>query len=161
MKIEFPLLSILSIGYLLCVLLLFGFQSDVELYSWEIEVSVSPDEIRVMVDPVFVVWSKCNMPFSLWIMRGKHALALGNVIVMREAERDEPLINFGLQHEYNHVLQQRVLGFLTPLGYLFLNMEGEPYYSTAPDIEKNSAAMWKPPLLWVDQWHFLAVCIDS
>lgn len=155
MHIEFPLLSILSVGLLLFFALQGG---DVELYSWEVGFSVFPDEVRVTVDPVFLVWNTADTPLSAWALKGKYGFTLGNVITFRNNYRNHALISLALQHEAIHVCQQRALGLWTPLGYLFgLNIEGEPYYSIAPDFKKNLIAMWKPPISWINQWSFISI----
>lgn len=147
MRFEFPLLSILSV----CVLLFFGLQGDVELYSWEVGVSVSHDEVRVMVDPVWVVWSDklaCN------------GFAFGNVIGAYAPFRDtwrEPVL---LDHEYRHVRQLRALSLWAyPLSF-FLNIEGGSHTLPGWDgLAMCNSRMWLPPPSWIDQWRFLSVTL--
>ena len=53
MKIEFPLLSILSVAFLL----FFAFQGgQVELCSLDVNFSADNEHFTVTVDPTFVIW---------------------------------------------------------------------------------------------------------
>jgi len=153
MRIEFPLLSILS----LAVLLFFGLQGDVELYSWEVGFSVSPNEMRATVDPVFAVW----IPQSLIHTVGYNAFMYGNVMVFNSQQRGTLHGNWSIAHESNHVEQTYALGWLLWPARFFVNIE--PPKSIPPDwndLSQPDRTMWLPPPAWNDQWHFFSFLAD-
>jgi len=154
MRIEFPLLSILS----LAVLLFFGLQGDVELYSWEVGISVCSDEVRVTVDPTWVAWTDA----SIVQYQGHSGVCVGNVVALPIEFRDTQLGDLLLWHETNHVLQNRAFGLLALPLSLFLNIEGRPFYDegSAGDLswlQHCNNSMWLPPPFWIDQWHFISL----
>jgi len=148
MDVRFPLLSIASLAFLL----FFGLQGDVELYSWEVGISIAPDEVKVMVDPVWVVWIDTEYIYSF----GCNAMVYGNVMVVDEEfcdyAFDDPRPN-PLRYEYIHIKQFRALGwFLWPMKYI-VNIE--------PPSGGSLADMWLPPDWWVDRWRFVAIIHDK
>jgi len=154
MHIEFSLLSILSV----CVLLLFGLQGDVELYSWEVGCSVSLNEVRVTVDPVFAVWA----PQSLIHTIGYNAFAYGNAIVLNAQQQGSSHGDWSLAHESNHIEQFYALGWFMWPARFFVNIE--PPKSITPDwndLSQPDRTMWLPPDWWVDQWHFVTIVDDK
>jgi len=150
MKIEFPLLSIFSV----CVLLFFGLQGDVEFYSWELGFSFSPNEIRLTVDPVWVVWTDSPVMRDLETA----AFSFGNCIVVSETYPYREKTPAILRYEHRHIRQFQALGLGIYPASLILNVRGEPYYSQGIDVlESCYRAMWLPPASWPAFWHFLTV----
>jgi len=157
MRIEFPLLSILS----LAVLLFFGLQGDVELYSWEVGANITPDEVRVTVDPTIAIWVD-----SLYDTTSHCGYSLGGIMVMDARYRQTEQGNHLTQHEFNHARQQRALGLWFIPASFFLNLEGEPYYLQGRPYDERfkflarcNARMWQPPFEWPNQWGFLTLAI--
>jgi len=157
MRIEFGLLSIIS----LCVLLFFGFQGDVELYGWEVGFSVSSSEVKVVINPAWVVWTKA----SIIQYQGHSGMCIGNVVAVPAEFRGTHLGSLLVWHETNHVLQNQALGLLTLPLSLFLNIEGRPFYNEgdAADLtwlQHCNNSMWLPPDWWINQWHFFSFLTD-
>ena len=151
MKIEFPLLSICS----LIVLLFFGFQGDVELYSLEIGFNVTADEVKMTVDPVWVVWGNEIRNLT------KHCgFALGNVIGIEKSDRDTVYGRYILAEEINHVQQFRALGLSVYLAQAFLPIENPTRITRWNHPEECNKLMWLPPSWWISQWHFITSSYD-
>lgn len=142
MKIEFGLLSILS----LCVLVFFGIQGDVELYSLELGFSATSDEVRVTVDPVWIVYLDFDdIGWHSW-----SGATFGNVMLLRDYYQTHSGSIFA--YEFNHVRQYRALNWLIYPAQLILPIE-------APDL-CTVADEWLPPSWWISQWRFLSVSYD-
>ena len=142
MKIEFGLLSILSVAFLL----FFAFQGgQVELHSLDIGFSVDSEQASITIDPAFIVWTDFDR-------LGWHSLSgatFGNVMLIRNYYRNHDGSIFA--YEFNHVRQFRALGwFIYPAQY-FIPIE-------APDI-CTPTLEWLPPKGWKDEWHFIALTI--
>lgn len=154
MQIKFPLLSIASLAFLL----FFGFQGDVELYSWEVGCSITPGEVKVMVDPIWAIW----VPQSLVYAISTNALTFGNVMALNEQERETLIGEYLLAHESNHVEQFYALGWWIYLAQYFIDIE--PPKGTITDWNdpgQCDRTMWLPPDWWVEQWHFMAIVDDK
>lgn len=138
--------------------------ADVELRSLEIGVSVSETATTLTIDPVFALWMD-DSPWTQTLLSGAVARAVGGMIFIRQGYRHDPDIGIVLRHEENHVAQQRGLGLATPLGYLLLNMEGEPHYTnaimsgSADEFATGLGVQWVPPRAWPSVWHTLLVRI--
>lgn len=111
------------------------------------------------IHPVFLIWTDSNVLF------GAFARAVGSVIVYNKAYRQHPYTPLVLQHEAKHLAQQRSLGILTPLAYLFgMNMEGDPWTTEGnrtadPSMfSKGIDAMWLPPL--PPTWSFITLTFN-
>lgn len=155
MRIEFPLLSILS----LCLLAFFGLQGDVDLDSWEIGASITRDEVRLTVDPVFVILT--DSPSCSW--SEYYGLAFGNIVLMpQKTYGEDPLLDaYVLAHELNHVKQYRALGWWLYLAEYLIDIE--PPKGTITDWNDSSQrdrTMWLPPIGWVNQWHFVRLSVN-
>ena len=138
---HFPLLSILS----LAVLLFFSFQGDVELYSLEVGFSVTPDEIKVTVDPAWVVY----MDFDDIGWYSWSGATFGNVMLIRNYYRTHDGNIF--IYEFNHVKQFQALSWLLYPAQHVIPIEA-PDFCTVDD-------QWLPPSWWILQWHFITLCL--
>lgn len=153
MKIEFPLLSVVSV----CILLFFGFQGDVELHSWEVGFAISSDEVKVTIDPAFAVW----VPSSVLHDIGYVAFAFGNVMVLPIQHRTNWHGVYLLAHESNHIEQYCALGWSTYVAQLFINIEPpRDMIVDWSDPDQCDRMMWLPPDWWIDQWHFFSVLVN-
>lgn len=154
MRIELGLLSILATA----LLAFFIFQGgDVELYSWEVGFSVSSDEVRVTIDPVFAIW----IPQSLLRTIGYNAFAYGNIMVLNKQQRGTSHGDWSLAHESNHIEQCFALGWFMWPARFFIDVE--PPKTITPnwsDLLQPDRTMWLPPPFWVDQWHFFSFLVD-
>ena len=150
MQIHFSLLSIAS----LVLLLFFGSLGTTELHSWEVGINVSPDEVRVTVDPVFAVW----VPQAVVYAIGCNALACGNVMVLDEQTRDTVCGDYLLEHESTHIEQYRALGLLTWPAQFFIDIEPpKGIIQDWNDPTQPDRTMWLPPSWWWSQWHFITL----
>lgn len=146
MRIEFGLLSILS----LCALLFFGLQGDIDLYSWEVGIDISHDEVRVMVDPVWIAWANPRM------YTGYSGLALGNVAIIEKTDRDTLWGDYTLVEEINHIKQFYALGlFVWPMRFLINIEPPKDVAADWNDPDQLNRIMWLPPPSWVNRWHFI------
>ena len=149
MNVQLPLLSIVSIA----VLLIFGSMGDVELYSLEVGFSATPDEVRVTIDPVFVVWIDdlyCN------------GFAFGNVIGAYSPFRNTTKESVLLSHEYHHVRQFQAFSlWIYPLS-LFLDIEGGAHDLPGWEgLRECNSKMWQPSIDWLNLWHFITFNVDA
>ena len=149
MKIEFGLMSIISLAYLV----VFGFIGDVEMHSIDVSFSLTRDTFDVTIDPVWAIWvpgdsiSYCN------------AFAFGNVMVLNNATRGDLYGEYLLVHESNHVEQFQALGWLTYPSRLVLDIE--PSRSITQDWNdptQPGKIMWGKPYWWQNQWSFISLC---
>lgn len=155
MRIEFPLLSILSVGLFLFFALQGG---DVELYSWEVEFSLSPDEVRMTIDPAFAVW----VPQSIVHSIGCNAFTCGNVMVLDRRRHNNRHGTYLLACEGNHIEQFRALGLFAWPAQFFINIEpSKDIVTNWSDPCQCDRTMWLPPDWWIDQWHFITVSFTS
>jgi len=151
MKIEFPLLSIVS----LVVLIFFSFFGETEIYSIDIGFKYSSKEIEIAVNPVFAVW----IPKYIVNRCGGNAFTYGNVMVLPIEYRGDMYGEYLLAHESNHVEQFYALEWFIYPARLFLDIE--PKKGTVQnwrDLTQPDRIMWQSPKGWVDQWSFLNVC---
>ena len=146
MKIEFGLMSVVSLIYLLC----FSFSGDVELLSIDASFSIAHDESSISVNPVWIVWvpeeriPNCN------------AFAYGNVIVAGEWARGNIYGDYLIAHEYIHVLQLRALGFLAFPSKFLINIEPDKNIAQNwNDLSQPARTMWLPQANFIDQWSFM------
>ena len=154
MKIEFPLLSILSLS----ILLFFGLQGNVEIYSLELRVSISSSEAQVMIDPTFAIWVPQSVVYSI----GCNAFAFGNIMVLDEQGRGNNRGDYLLAHESNHIEQHRALGLFAWPARFFIDIEPPKDMETNwDDPGQCDRTMWLPPSWWVSQWHFLSISLSS
>ena len=150
MRMEFPLLSIVSV----CVLLLFGSLGSTDLYSIELGFSATSEDVRITIDPVFAIW----VPQSIVYGIGCNAFAYANVMVLDETSRETQFGRYLLEHESNHIEQIRALGLLTWPAQFFIDIEPPKNVATdRADLTQPDRTMWLPPLPWVSQYHFITL----
>ena len=152
MKIEFGLMSIISLAYLV----VFGFIGDVEMHSIDVSFSLTRDTFDVTIDPVWAIWvpgdsiSYCN------------AFAFGNVMVLNNETRGNLYGEYLLMHESNHVEQFRALGWLTYPSRLVLDIE--PNRSIIQDWNDSTQPgkiMWRPQKAFVYIWSFVHIDVSE
>lgn len=135
------LLSILSC----CLLLFFAVQGDLpELYAWEVGFSVSSDEVRVTVDPTWIVWT------DLRLTNDALGETFGNVSLIKKSLRGTTIGDCVQIYELNHIRQYYALGWWSYPLSLFIPIESH-----------RIAEMWLPPSSWIDQWHFASITINQ
>ena len=153
MKIEFGLLSILSVAFLL----FFAFQGgQVELHSLDIGFSADSRGVTFTIDPAFVVWCPSASMREIRHIAG----TFGNTILMDKHLRHSIYCKYILEHESNHVRQFYALGwFFFPAKYI-VNIEPRSYaHINWSDPTEPDRTMWLPPEGWIDQWHFLSITV--
>ena len=153
MKIEFPLLSILSVAFLL----FFAFQGgQVELYSFDVNFSADSERFTITVDPAFVIWSDQLYPDNL---AGE---TFGNVAVVRREFKESDIGNWIQRFETNHIIQYRALGWWVYPAKIFLPID-PMYYRPQhwDDPSEADSVEWLPPPDWTNQWHFISFSVDS
>lgn len=150
MEIKFPLLSVLS----MVVLLLYGLQGSVELYSVDVGFSVKQDQAEITIDPTFVVWESDEVMQSMrcW------GYTWGNVSMISERWRGTMNGNYMLAYETTHVKQFYSLGNLIwPLS-AFVPIEPDPSIPTLwNDPSQVNRIMWVPSEQSPHLWHFLTL----
>jgi len=148
MQIHFPLLSILSVGFLLFFALQGG---DVELHSIEVGIVTTLDGVRVTIDPAFIVWGN--------VISG---MTYGNVAVLA------PYLNTPLwaisgawvkQFEINHIAQFRALSWWVYPACFVLPIDPVGLQCNSNDPTEPNRLEWLPPADWRDQWHFITIAL--
>jgi len=138
MKIEFGLMSIVSLAYLI----VFGISStEISLDSIEISAVVSGSDFSVSIHPVLALW----VPQTVAYNHGGLAFTYGNVMVFGDHVRDNARKEYVFNHERTHTQQFRALGLLIYPARFILN------------IEPDEGIMWIPPDLWPLQWSFITI----
>jgi len=151
MNIKFPLLSILSVGFLLFFMLQGG---DVELHSIEVGFSADSQGATVTIDPAFVVYTDNLNSIGL---NSYPAGSIGNVIFMRSYYKLHPS-EYLWAWESNHLEQYRALGLWYFLAWFTLPVDpawSGPFHYDDPT--EPDSIMWLPTDEWTDQWHFISV----
>jgi len=153
MRIDFPLLSIISVGFLLFFALQGG---DVELHSIEIGLSATFDGVRVTVDPVWIVWANP-------LLYTKHCgFTFGNVAVIEKDDRGTFYGSYILAHENNHIEQFQALGWLIYPARFLVDIEPpKNIRQNWNDPSQPDHTMWLPPNGWRDLWHFFSLSVHS
>jgi len=148
MDIKFPLLSILSVAFLLFFALQGG---DVELHSLEMGINVTSESITVTCDPAFLIWSDRLYP-ATWLGE-----TFGNVAVVQSAYKGTQAGEWIKQFELNHIVQYRALGWWNyPLGFV-LPIDPSPWIVHWDDPSQADRIEWLPPDGWVDMWRWLTI----
>ena len=148
MRIDFPLLSVLSLGFLLFFALQGG---DVELHSIELGIVTTPDGVRVTIDPAFFIYTDCLDSIG---MQRYPAGSVGNVVFMRSYYKDHPsayLTNW----ETNHLKQYRALGLWYSPAQFVLPLDPWRNGVNYDDPSEPNRIQWLPPDGFVDMWHFI------
>ena len=152
MRVDFGLLSILSVAFLL----FFVFQgSQVELHSLDIGFSIDRERATITIDPAFVVWGN---PLK-W--SGHTAFTMGNVMVVQSGLRDTLYGDYLLNFEGNHIKQFYALGWWVYLAQFFIPIDPCPAITDWNDIQQPNRIEWLPPSWWVNQWHFLSISMNG
>lgn len=148
MRIDFPLLSILSVGFLL----FFAFQGgDVQLHSIEVGFSADSQGVTVTVDPEWLVWADRLYPAS-WLGE-----TFGNVSVVQSKYRGTKAGAWITEFELNHIKQYRALGWWNyPLGFI-LPIDPQPTIIHWYDPFEPDRIEWLPPAQFFQSWHFLTL----
>jgi hypothetical protein len=148
MQIHFPLLSILSVAFLLFFALQGG---DVQLHSIEVGIVTTPDGVRVTIDPAFLVYADRLYPRA-WLGE-----TFGNVAVVQSAYKNTQAGEWIERFELNHIIQYRALGWWNyPLG-LVLPIDPSPKIVHWNDPSQADRIEWLPPDGWRDVWHFCSI----
>lgn len=136
MKVEFSLLSVLSLALLLCAAPI----GEVQVHEIAVGFEWSDGQIQVFVDPVFLV-TTVSWPWA--------GCALGCTAVVRvpPASRGWPGHDEVRLHELTHVRQFQALGSWSYPASLLVDWEG------------LLGAQWTPPSDWPFAWHFLTVSL--
>jgi len=153
MRIDFPLLSILSVGFLLFFALQGG---DVQLHSIELGFSADSQGVTVTIDPAFAVWADRLYP-NTWLGE-----TFGNVAVVWRPLRNSLQGEWIKRFETNHIIQYRALGWWSYLAGFFLPID-PMYYIPQRWDDPNEAdrVEWLPPDGFVDMWHFVSFSVGS
>ena len=120
-------------------------------FRYEVGVDLSPCAVTVTFDPTFIFWADDSRVPSC------SAFTFGNVVVMRDTYRGTAFGEEVLQHELNHVVQCRALGWWMWPASLMLPIDPVPVQGDTPE-ERNSR-MWLPSDGWPEQWHFMSIRI--
>lgn len=153
MRIQFPLMSILSVAVLAFFLVTGG---TAELHSIEFGFSADSEGVTLTVDPAFVVWSDVPL-FS--DARGE---TFGNTSILQRSIESSIYANYVRHYEVNHIKQYYALGWMIYPLSLFLNIED--YQTTTPNWNDPSQAdsfMWIPSSSFYHQWHFLSLSVTA
>ena len=150
MKIEFGLMSVVSLAYLLT----FGLVGDVEMLSIDIGFSLTRDTLDVTIDPVWAVWVPERH------IRNGNAFAFGNIIVMGDWARENLYGEYLLAHESNHVEQFHALGSLIFPAQFIVRIEPQKWIMQDwNDPSQPDKIMWLPEKGAKHRWHFMTVSI--
>ena len=152
MKIDFPLMSILSVAFLAFFLVQGG---DVELHSIEVGFSANVEGTTVTIDPAFFVWADHLYPAD-WLGE-----TFGNVAVVRRNLRDTQAGAWIKRFELNHILQYHALGWWSYLAGFFLSIDPSPNIIHWDDPNEADRVEWLPLDGWSDIWHWLTLSVDS
>lgn len=154
-----------SLGFGFWMTLLAGVYAawnNIPLSLWRLDVSfsVTPTEVVIAIDPVFVgTGANLRTPFAaeFWGASWFGLILLDEARIRAGYAQKWPkplpplqqLKREILRHEYIHVLQCRALGPLFFLIPLIPNFDGAPEFSLE-DIQRRNDTMWHPPsgLAW-------------
>lgn len=150
MEIEFSLLSVLSVAFLLFFTLQGG---TPYIYSWEVGISASEDTIRITVDPAFVVWGNPTQ----WTQHC--GVAFGNVMVLEKSDRNTIYGEYLLNFEGNHIRQFYALGWWVYPASLFLPIDPIPPSTNWNNSAQGNEIEWLPPSWWNNYWNFITITI--
>jgi len=141
--------SLIAVGA--CLVALF-YGMDIDLYSVETSLEVTPVAVAWHLDPVFIVWNE-TCPAA--------AMTFGNTIVASPWLKNSPKREWILHYEMNHVRQCRALGWMMWPATLVLDMDpfrgAHPVSPDYTNIEQSDDLMWLPPTWWRDRWHFFTI----
>ena len=147
MKMDFPLMSILSVGFLLFFALQGG---DVSLHSIEVGFSADSESVTITVDPAFLVWSDQMYPVC-W------GETFGNVAVVWKPLRGTMQGDWVKRFELNHIAQYRALGWWIMPASFILPIDPRDYNPQHwDDLTEADRVEWLPPDGWPTAWHFLS-----
>ena len=147
---DFPLMSILSVGFLLFFALQGG---DVELHSIEVGFSADSESMTITIDPAFLVWSDHLYPSS-WLGE-----TFGNVAVVRRDLHDTQAGDWIKRFELNHIIQYRALGWWSYPAGLFFPVDPQPELIHWNDPSETDRIEWLPRSAWPNLWHFISLKI--
>ena len=148
MRIEFPLLSILSVAFLLFFALQGG---QVELYSLDIGFSADSERFAMTIDPAFVVWSNRLYPNN-WLGE-----TFGCVSIVKSRYPGTEVGTWIKRFEVNHIRQNYALGWWQyPAGY-FLPIDPQPRKANWSDPSEPDRLEWLPSLSWINLWSFFKI----
>ena len=152
MKIGFPLLSILSVGFLLFFALQGG---DVQLHSIEVGIVTTPDGVRITIDPAFLVYADRMYPPC-------SGETFGNVAVVWSSLRGTEQEEWVKRFELNHIIQYRALGWWSYPAKFVIPIDPMHYQLQHwDDPSEADRIMWLPPDGFVDMWHFVSFSVGS
>ena len=152
MQIHFPLLSILSVGFLLFFALQGG---DVTLHSIELGFSATPDGVRITVDPAVLIWSDHMYPNTCL------GETFGNVAVVWSPLRNTIRGEWVKRFEVNHITQFYALSWWSYPAKFVIPID--PVYCPKhwDDPTEADRAEWLPLDGWCDLWHFISFSVRS
>ena len=153
MRIEFPLLSILSVAFLLFFALQGG---QVELYSLDVGFSADSEHATMTIDPTLIVWWNSDA----W--PGFAGMTYGNVVILASYLK-EPEWSIQKkwieQFELNHVMQFHALGWWVYPALYVLPIDPKPRHADMNDFNQPDRIEWLPPEDWLGQWRFIDITI--
>jgi len=153
MRIDFPLLSILSVGFLLFFALQGG---DVTLHSIEVGIVTTPDGVRITIDPAFIVWT--DVP----LFHNTEGETFGNVSALQRQIRYSPDAEYVRNYEVNHIKQYYGLGWMIYPFSLFGDIESpREVIANFNDPTQPNRTMWLPPDSWINQWSFISFSVGA
>lgn len=150
MRIEFPLMSILSIAFLAFFLIIGG---TPEIHSIEVGFLADLQGITITIDPTIVVWSDLIYP-ATWLGE-----TFGNVSVINRKYKGTQVGRYIERFELNHIKQFRALGWFSYPAGLILPIDPVLDVVHWSDITEPDKVEWLPPAGWPDAWHFLTVTL--
>jgi len=152
MDVKFPLLSILSVGFLLFFALQGG---DVHLHSIEVGFSADNRGTTVTVDPAFLVYADRMYPSCA-------GETFGNVAVVHSPLRGTEQEEWVKQFELNHIIQYRALGWWSYPAKFFVPIDPMNYQPQHwDDPSEADRVEWLPPDGWCDLWHFISFSVHA
>ena len=159
MKIEFSILSILSMAICLFMCLHGGVPS---IDSISVDASLSSDSIRISAHPIIRIDADID---GILDTKGVHrcGFSFGNMIAIDSNITNTYKRNLVIEHELNHSEQWRGIGIVKPLVNGFFNMEGQDGNVEtgwfASTIYRNRT-MWEPPSWWPYKWSFVTISLN-
>ena len=151
MKIEFPILSVLSTAVLIYACMLGGSPS---IDNVSITADVNGEGWRVGIHPVFRV--EVDDVFVTGVMKDAYGSCIGNVILISKWACGNAYGEYLLAHERIHVNQFRALGGWLYPAKLILNIEPPKGVTTDwDDAAQPERTMWEPPQQWPFRWSLI------
>ena len=159
MKIEFSVLSILSMALVLCLCVCGGIPS---FDSISIDADILGGKLLLKVHPIIRIDADSET-ISRMVSNDTMGFALGNVIMINSDIQDPYTRELVLEHERNHLKQWQGIGLIKPLVNGLFNMEGQDGNVetnwTDSTIYRNST-MWTPPTWWPYKWSFMTISLN-